>query len=146
MSSKQKLRADAWVQVLCHVTTRLQQLHEAGLAHRDLKPGNVLWRPEHLEWTLIDFGCAARIGARRCFVLFALGCRQPFMSPVFGLAMRLRCRSCCVCRVCRQPRRRRLVDAYRHSRTSSMPPALLSRWPGARSKPMGVLLQGRWLA
>jgi serine/threonine protein kinase len=27
------------VQVLCHVTTRLQRLHAAGLAHRDLKPG-----------------------------------------------------------------------------------------------------------
>jgi hypothetical protein len=25
--------------------------------------GNVLWRPQHLEWTLIDFGCAAQIGA-----------------------------------------------------------------------------------
>ena len=60
----------ACVQVLCHVTTRLQRLHEAGLAHRDLKPGNVLWRPQHLEWTLIDFGCAAPIG-----VLLAL--RRP---------------------------------------------------------------------
>lgn len=47
---------------MCHVTTRLKRLHEAGLAHRDLKPGNVLWRPQHLEWTLIDFGCAAAIG------------------------------------------------------------------------------------
>jgi hypothetical protein len=25
--------------------------------------GNVLWRPKHLEWTLIDFGCAAQTGA-----------------------------------------------------------------------------------
>ena len=49
------------VQVLCHVTTRLQRLHAADLVHRDLKPGNVLWRPQHLEWTLIDFGCAAHI-------------------------------------------------------------------------------------
>lgn len=52
-----------WLQVLCHVTTRLKLLHKEGLAHRDLKPGNVLWRPQHLEWTLIDFGCAAAIGA-----------------------------------------------------------------------------------
>ena len=51
------------LQVLTHVCTRLQLLHENGLAHRDLKPGNILWRPKHLQWTLIDFGCAAPIGA-----------------------------------------------------------------------------------
>ena len=50
------------LQVLTHVATRLQQLHESGLVHRDLKPGNVLWRPQHLAWTLIDFGCAAHTG------------------------------------------------------------------------------------
>lgn len=52
------------LQVLTHVCTRLQLLHDSGLAHRDLKPGNILWRPQHLQWTLIDFGCAAEIGAR----------------------------------------------------------------------------------
>lgn len=51
------------LQVLTHVCTRLQLLHDNGLAHRDLKPGNILWRPKHLQWTLIDFGCAAQIGA-----------------------------------------------------------------------------------
>ena len=52
------------VQVLCHVTKKLQRLHEADLVHRDLKPGNVLWRPQHLEWTLIDFGCSAPEGVQ----------------------------------------------------------------------------------
>jgi serine/threonine protein kinase len=51
--------------VLCHIAARLQHLHGAGLAHRDLKPANVLWRPKHHSWTLIDFGCAAEIGALR---------------------------------------------------------------------------------
>jgi hypothetical protein len=49
--------------VLCHIATRLQQLHNSGYVHRDIKPANVLWRPAHHSWTLIDFGCAAEIGA-----------------------------------------------------------------------------------
>ena len=49
--------------VLCHIATRLAQLHASGHAHRDLKPANVLWRPRHHSWTLIDFGCAAAVGA-----------------------------------------------------------------------------------
>jgi serine/threonine protein kinase len=49
-------------QVLVHIAERLRVLHAAGWAHRDLKPGNVLRRPTHHSWTLIDFGCTARIG------------------------------------------------------------------------------------
>lgn len=51
------------MQVLIHVTERVSTLHAAGVVHRDLKPGNVLWRPSHHSWTLIDYGCAAEIGA-----------------------------------------------------------------------------------
>jgi serine/threonine protein kinase len=51
------------MQVLCHIAERLHVLHAAGWVHRDLKPGNVLRRPTHHSWTLIDFGCTARIGA-----------------------------------------------------------------------------------
>jgi eukaryotic-like serine/threonine-protein kinase len=37
-------------------------MHEAGFVHRDLKPANVMWLPRENRWTIIDFGCAARIG------------------------------------------------------------------------------------
>ena len=37
-------------------------LHKAGWVHRDLKPGNILRRPQMHSWTLIDFGCTSQIG------------------------------------------------------------------------------------
>ena len=40
----------------------LCKLHGFGYAHRDIKPGNILRRPKQHDWTLIDFGCTARIG------------------------------------------------------------------------------------
>jgi serine/threonine protein kinase len=52
----------AGTQVIQHIAKRLQSLHAAGYAHRDLKPGNVMWLPRENRWTVIDFGCAARIG------------------------------------------------------------------------------------
>jgi eukaryotic-like serine/threonine-protein kinase len=41
-------------------------LHAAGYVHRDLKPANIMWLPSQNRWTLIDFGCAACIGAKAC--------------------------------------------------------------------------------
>jgi hypothetical protein len=51
------------MQALVLVASRVLSMHEAGWAHRDLKPSNVLRLPLQHSWTLIDFGCAARIGA-----------------------------------------------------------------------------------
>jgi serine/threonine protein kinase len=51
------------MQVLHHIAKRLESMHNAGWAHLDLKPGNVLRRPVKHAWTLIDFGCSAKIGA-----------------------------------------------------------------------------------
>ena len=41
---------------------RLADMHDAGYVHRDLKPANVMWLPRQNRWTLIDFGCVARVG------------------------------------------------------------------------------------
>lgn len=50
-------------QTLMHVVRAVKVMHDMGYAHRDIKPGNILRRPGEHDWTLIDFGCAARIGA-----------------------------------------------------------------------------------
>jgi serine/threonine protein kinase len=62
------------MQVLCHIAERLQVLHAAGWVHRDIKPGNVLRRPVHHSWTLIDFGCTARVGAFHPGVVTSVHC------------------------------------------------------------------------
>lgn len=70
-----------------HVTTRLERLHAAGLVHRDLKPGNILWRPKHLEWTLIDFGCAAQIGTQHVRIPQSICVSLAFCIPVCHKAL-----------------------------------------------------------
>jgi serine/threonine protein kinase len=52
------------VQVLENISERLAEMHEAGYAHRDVKPANILWLPGENCWALIDFASAARIGGR----------------------------------------------------------------------------------
>ena len=51
------------MQIVNHIAERLAALHSAGYVHRDIKPSNVMWLPRRNRWTLIDFGCSARIGA-----------------------------------------------------------------------------------
>jgi serine/threonine protein kinase len=48
--------------IIQHICECLTDLHQADYVHRDLKPGNIMWLPSQNRWTLIDFGCAARIG------------------------------------------------------------------------------------
>ena len=51
------------MQVLANIASRMKDMHAAGYAHRDLKPANVILLPRENRWTVIDFGCAARIGS-----------------------------------------------------------------------------------
>ena len=50
------------MQVLSHLSKRLADMHDAGYVHRDLKPANVIGLPRQNRWTVIDFGCIARVG------------------------------------------------------------------------------------
>ena len=52
----------AALQSLSHAVRALARLHSCGYAHRDVKPGNILRRPNHHDWTLIDFGCITTTG------------------------------------------------------------------------------------
>jgi hypothetical protein len=61
MKKKRRSVAEA-LEVLCAVTESLERLHRLGLAHRNIKPSNILWLPRQEKWTLCDFGCAAKIG------------------------------------------------------------------------------------
>eukprot|EP00892_Ulva_mutabilis_P012607 jgi/Ulvmu1/9719/UM055_0057.1 len=50
------------VSIIGQVAKCLSTLHSLGWAHRDLKPGNIIFLPRTGTWTLIDFGLAARTG------------------------------------------------------------------------------------
>ena len=69
-------------QTLMHVVRAVKVMHDMGYAHRDIKPGNILRRPGEHDWTLIDFGCAARIGAPPLamqIVLYVTLCNSGYM-------------------------------------------------------------------
>lgn len=49
--------------MLYDVAVRVWALHRSGWAHRDLKPGNIMFLQKRMRWVLIDFGIAGMIGA-----------------------------------------------------------------------------------
>ena len=78
------------VQVLSHLLERVCTLHSLGVVHRDLKPGNVLWRPGQHSWTLIDYGCASMSGellrTRKVSLICVLRILWPCMMRWHGAA------------------------------------------------------------
>ena len=50
-----------YLQVMLQLAVRMRDLHALGYVHRDLKPSNVMWLPRENRWTVIDFGCVARV-------------------------------------------------------------------------------------
>jgi eukaryotic-like serine/threonine-protein kinase len=68
------------------IACALQAVHEAGVIHRDLKPGNVMVR-EDGSLALIDFGLALRMAVERDAADRQLICGTPhYMSPEQGHA------------------------------------------------------------
>ena len=76
-------------QVLADILLRLSAMHACGWVHRDLKPGNVLWRPHEHQWTLIDFGCAAETGAPPTATAWKPRPSQPARHCVEATALQL---------------------------------------------------------
>jgi serine/threonine protein kinase len=65
----------------------MSDMHEAGFVHRDLKPANVMWLPRENRWTVIDFGCAALIGAPAP-ISFTLAYAAPEVVHAFEMGLK----------------------------------------------------------
>ena len=51
------------MQLMSHVLRAVKALHGAGYAHCNIKPSNILRRPQQHDWILSDLSCAAPLGA-----------------------------------------------------------------------------------
>ena len=83
------------LELLLQITRALEVVHSVGVLHRDLKPGNIMLRPDG-SLALIDFGLARQVNAK--FETTGVGGGQIFgtpyyMSPEQGHGQRLDARS-----------------------------------------------------
>lgn len=72
------------VQVLSNIAQRMQHMHESGYVHMDLKPGNVILLPRCNKWTVIDFGCSAKIGTHAPLAFTATYCPPEVIHAAEG--------------------------------------------------------------
>lgn len=66
--------------ILTPVLDALEQVHDAGFLHRDIKPGNIVFRGDNTTPVLIDFGAARAAIARRSRSVTAIV--TPGYSPI----------------------------------------------------------------
>jgi serine/threonine protein kinase len=71
------------IPIIGHLVARVKKIHSAGLVHRDLKPGNVMWLPSVNGFTVIDFGSAARSG-EETFISCTLAYAAPEAVAAFA--------------------------------------------------------------
>lgn len=51
------------LQILGQVMKSVTALHGTGLAHRNIKPSNIIQRPKQHDWVLSDFAASCPFGA-----------------------------------------------------------------------------------
>src|SRR5205085_8068274 len=69
--------ASSWT-IINHLIIGLRQLHQLGIAHRDIKPDNILINPETGDIKYIDFGLSCI--AEACVTVNAIGTKY-YKSP-----------------------------------------------------------------
>jgi serine/threonine protein kinase len=78
---RKPLDLDAFLRVAINVSSALAGIHQRGVIHRDVKPSNLLVRPDTLEVCICDFGVAANLGGA---IALAVGFSAA-VGVVFGL-------------------------------------------------------------
>lgn len=57
----QPLGIDDFLTIACQLAHILEQLHQQGITHKDIKPGNIIIQPESHQIAIIDFSIASQI-------------------------------------------------------------------------------------